>query len=303
MSAAAGLSFTPWIYAVWQASKINADLSQNIGWMSRPTPGIIFQFVFDVIEPFYFQQSSDEPASRFLITVPLLLLIAVAKLLFFAGWKNEADKRGFYLLGVLTAIPIMIAFVASWVLPFSIWGSRHLIIVYAPMIILTAKFLTELKIPSVKILFSSLIILLFGIALTLQLKSEQAKFIWCGWEALARNIDADKGHKIYVFEDLTAYHFWFATRKNNETPQIFKVENVEGVAEDKAYFLPRGFDGINTIDENGIAGERFWIAFRATVWDQAKPPLGNFVQKGYRLAPPIAFEVKGQKAFLVEAER
>lgn len=303
MCGAVILSFTPWIFAVWQASKINADVVQNIGWMSRPTIRLIFQFVFDVIEPFYYQQSSDYPTSIFLITVPLLLLIGAAKIFYFAGWKNKSEKQAFYLLSIFVAVPILSVFLASWTLPVSIWGSRHLIIVYAPMLILTAKFLEEIKIQLVKIIFITLTFFLFGAAFAIQLKAGQPKLFWCVWEDLAREIKLNQPTKIYVFEDLTAYHFWFATRKNGESAQIFKVKNIEGVEEDTAYFLPRGFDRIKTIAENDIEGERFWIAFREEDWNKTKPPLINFIQKGYEIGEPTIIEVKGLKAFLVEAKK
>lgn len=303
MSGTAVLSFMPWIFALWQASKINSDVAQNIGWMSKPTLTVIFQFAFDVIEPFYFQQSSDEWSSTFLVTIPLLLLIGASKIFYFAGWKDEADKRVFYLLSIFTAVPILSAFAVSWLLPVSVWGSRHLIIVFVPMLILAAKFLTEIKIRSIKIIFLSLIFLIFGTAFVLQLRTEQPKFIWCAWEDLAGNIDASQPQKIYVFEDLTAYHFWFAMREKGDKAEVFKVKNLEGIEEDAAYFLPRGFEGIKTIDESEINGKRFWIAFREEDWDKTKPPLRNFIQKGYRISEPIAIEVKGLKAFLAGVEK
>jgi uncharacterized membrane protein len=303
MCGAAILSFAPWIFAIWQASKINADVVQNIGWMDRPTIRIIFLFVFDVIEPFYYQQSSDYPTSIFLITVPLLLLIGAAKIFYFVDWKDNVEKQALYLLSIFVALPILLVFFASWTLPVSIWGSRHLIIAFSPMLILAAKFLTEIRIHLVKIIFLNLLFLLFGAAFAIHSKTGQPKFFWCVWEELARGIETNNSPKIYVFEDLTAYHFWFATRKNGGNVQIFKVKNVERIEEDTAYFLPRDFDGIKTIDGTGIVDEQLWIAFRDEDWNKTKPPLLNFIQKGYEIGEPTVIEVKGLKAYLVEAKK
>src|SRR5215213_3971742 len=51
MLGAVFLSFMPWIYALRQAAKINADVGQNIGWMRKPNLRAILQFVYDLFEP------------------------------------------------------------------------------------------------------------------------------------------------------------------------------------------------------------------------------------------------------------
>lgn len=53
MTGIAVLSFAPWFFTVWQASQTNSGLAQNIGWMTKPDLALIFQFIFDVLEPFY----------------------------------------------------------------------------------------------------------------------------------------------------------------------------------------------------------------------------------------------------------
>ena len=117
---------------------------------------------------------------------------------------------------------------------------------------------------------------------------------------MARSIDASEPQKIYVFEDLIAYHFWFALR-DSERVQIVKIKNIEGIEEDAAYFLPRGFDAVKTA--NDFEGEKFWVAFRAATWDESKPPLRNLKAEGYSFGEPKVFEAQGLKAFLVEVKR
>ncbi len=65
------LSFSPWIFAVLRASQINADVGQNLGWASKPNLPTLFQFIFDLIEPFYYQSSNVDATSIYLITIPL----------------------------------------------------------------------------------------------------------------------------------------------------------------------------------------------------------------------------------------
>ncbi len=297
------LSFAPWIFAVWRAAQVNADFGQNIGWMTKPNPKIVSEFVFDLIEPFYFQASSVDASSNFFVSVPILLVFIAAAIFYFSNRKDksEAERHSFFLLAIFILMPVLLAFAASWLLPYSVWGTRHLIIVFAPTAILLSIFLDEIEIKILKIGFVSFIFLLSGVAFVIQMKTPQQKFIWCAWEDLAHNIDAGKPQKIYVFEDLTAYHFWFALQRDSDLIQIIKIKNVAGMVEDKAYFLPRGFDAVQTV--NDFEGERFFVAFRDKDWNEQKPPLQNLMDKGYRIGEPQTFEAQGLKAFLVEVKK
>jgi uncharacterized membrane protein len=296
-------TFVPWIFAVWKASATNAGLAQNIGWIEKPNLTAIFGFIFDLIEPFYFQQSSRDATSLFYISVPILLVIVTATIFYLAGWRERSAnrRRDFLLLLIFIKVPILLAFAASWIFPYSIWGARHLIIVFAPMAILTAILLDKIKIEELKNGLIALVFLLYALAFALQFKNVQTTFIWCAWENLARKADAEKADKIYAFEDLSAYILWFSLRESDRF-QIVKV-NVEGLAEDKAYFLPRGFEKVQTIDADGIEGERFWIAFRDKEFNLSKPPLRNLIEKGYKIGEPEVFQAQGLMAFLVLVEK
>ncbi len=295
------VAFVPWIFMIWRAAEMNSELSQNIGWIAKPNFLTIFQFVFDLIEPFYFQASSADASSNFYIAIPVLLLTLTASVFYITGLriKDETERRNFILLLILIKLPLLLTFAASWILPYSIWGTRHLIIVFAPMAIFTAMVLNAIEIKPLKIVLISLMFLLSGAAFAIQFRTAQPNFIWCGWEDLAQNIDSSKPQTIYVFEDLVAYHFWFALRESDQI-KVVKVKNIEGIIEDTAYFLPRGFDKVQTMDESGIEGERFWIAFRDKNFDTSKPPLQNLIKKGYKIGESKMYEAHGSKAFLIE---
>lgn len=298
------VSYAPWIFALLQAWRANADVGQNIGWMSRPNLTALIQFAFDTFEPFYFQTSSIDSSSVYYISIPLLLIIGVAKIFYFLAWRNReaGERRAFYLLALFFALPVVIAFAASWIFPYSIWGTRHLVIVFAPAMILAAKYLTEIQMKSLKIAFVAVIFALFAVGFVIQTKSAEARYIWCAWENFAEKTNVEKNRKIYAFEDLTAYHLWFSLRENSGV-QIVRVKDVEGIIEDKAYFLPRGFDAVPTISETEIGGERFYIAFRDMIWNEKHPPLKNLIEKGYKIGEPQIYEAQGLKAFFVEISR
>jgi len=302
------LSFTPWIYAVWQATKINSNVGQNIGWMTKPNLLFVFQFVFDLFEPIYFEQSNRDASAIFLITAPIIAVGIIAVGFYFAVWKNESavEKRNFLLLVIFLFAPILIAFIASWILPYSIWGTRHLIIAFVPFVILLAIVFSKIKFWQLRTASLSLIFLLFSAAFLLQAMRAEPKYIWCAWENLALSLrqthpNSNEPTKIYVFEDLVAYHFWFALRDLDAQFQIKKINEIEGLNEDKAYFLPRGFNSVSTTKQ--FEGERFFVAFRDKTWSEFAPPLRDLKAQGYRIGEPQIFEAQGLKAFLVEVRK
>ncbi len=294
------LSFAPWFVAVFQAARSGANVSQNLGWASKPNLEALFQFLFDLLEPFYYQQSNIDAASIYLITIPLLLIIITAFAVYFTDWKSatEKEKNAFYFLIVFIVTPGLVAFTASWIFPVSVWGTRHLIIVFAPLAILMAKFLSKIHIPVLRSILTLLIFLLFGIAFWLHLQRGTTTFIWCAWGKLVADLPKTEPTKIYVFEDDIAYQTWFALRDNGKNFQIIKVNDIPGLAEDKAYFLPRGFDVVKQAAD--FEGERFYIAFRDKKFDNLKPPLRTLIDKGYKIGQPKVFEAQGLEAFLVE---
>lgn len=315
MFAAALLCFAPWIYAVWQAMKINANVGQNIGWMTKPNFSTIFQFVFDLLQPIYYEQSNvRQNIFDLLLTVVIVLLIfaavAVAGGFYFARWKNESasEKRNFFLILIFFLTPLALAFTASWILPYSVWGTRHLIIAFAPFVILLANAFSKINFRELKFASIGLICIIFTAAFVFQTTRETPKYIWCAWENLANNLYASTLHgedaaniKIYVFEDLVAYHFWFALRDSDRGFQIVKINGIEGLKEDAAYFLPRGFNKVQTSTQ--FEGERFFIAYRAKNWNESAPPLQNLKSQNYKIGEPQIFEAQGVKAFLVEVRR
>ncbi len=298
------LSFAPWIFAIFKAAQINSDLSQNIGWIVKPNLYVIAQFIFDLVEPFYFQASSADFASNYLLCVPILLLIGAAKIFYLINYKErtETEKVNFQMLSIFVLIPLLLSIILSWILPVSIFGTRHLIFIFPPVAIFAALFFDKIKPFILKIVLLSILFFFFALAFIIESKRPKQTFIWCAWENFAAEIPNNQPTKIYVFEDLVAYHFWFAER-NNPNVEIVKTENLAGVLEDKSYFLPRGFDGVKKINFDEITDENFYIAFRDPQFDLQKPPLKNLIEKGYKIGEPKVFEAQGLKAFLVEVKK
>lgn len=298
------VAFVPWVLTIFRASEANAGLSQNIGWIAKPNPLVLLQFGLDLVEPFYFQASSADWKSNYLISLPILFIIIALFVFFAANWKlqEETAKRNLIVLLIFIFLPCLLAFIGSWIFPYSVWGTRHLIIVFAPLAILAATLLENIKIKSLKLGFLTAFSILFLGALFVQIRANEPKFIWCAWENLAQSLDKNEAQKLYVFEDLTAYHFWFAMRESDNF-KVFTVKNIDGLKEDTAYFLPRGFDSVQLAKIEEINDQKLYIAFQANEWNESEPPLRNLKLRGYRVVEQKIIEAQGLKAFLVLMEK
>lgn len=300
-------SFIPWIVAVWQAAA-GGGLGQNIGWMSRPGPREIVTFVLNIIEPFYSKASSAESLSIFRVTLPLLLIVVTAAAVYSVEFvKVDINgRRNAYFLPAFFKLPVIAVFIVSWLLPYSIWGTRHLIIVFAPFMIWLSTAISEIPLKWLRTVAVTLIVLFSGYAFVLQSSREVTQHSWCAWGPLA--IDAATAlpeiDPIYTVEDLVAYHLWFAERgKQSEGYRVSKLTGMEGIQEDKAYFLPRGFDSVTRVDLANVADTRLWLAYRSVRLSDSEPPLRNFILKGYRILDRKVQESYGETATMVLLEK
>src|SRR5690606_13381133 len=103
--------------------------------------------------------------------------------------ENETEKQTLILLTIFTTLPILLASVASWILPYSVWGTRHLIFVFPPFAILAAIALTKIKPAPVAGIFLGLIFVLFGAAFLIQMRRGAPVLFECAWENLAGKLD------------------------------------------------------------------------------------------------------------------
>lgn len=296
------VAYVPWILAIVNAVRAGSAISQNIGWIERPGILSIFDLACDLIEPFYYQANSVAPSTIIIVTLPLLTAIAAATLIYVFEWKQHDERERFWMLGMILLVPIVLAFAASWIFPFSIWGSRHLIAVFPPMMILAALFLTSISDRFVRYLLIAVAFLLIGSGGYQYANTRTSPQVWCAWERLAADIPRGTPTTVFVFEDLVAYHFWFATR-GSENIKIVKIEGVPGLMEDKAFFLPRGFDGVQRSGPNDLKGDRFWVAFRDIIWNEKHYPISSLAVQDYSIINRYNVSGSGMNAFLVEFQR
>ena len=279
------IAFVPWMIAVVKAAEAGSDVGQNISWMTKPRFREMLTFIFDLTEPFYFQASNAEPASIYRVSVPIVLIFITAIVFYFINWKRNEDKQIAGLLALFALFPALVAFLVSWIMPHSVWGTRHLIVIYAPASILLAYFVTRIPVAVVRIGAVTLIVLLTGYAFALQAMRPSPRYVWCAWNDVAADIRS-KGEpvNIYSFENLVAYHVWFALR-DSEQSTVHVVKGVDVRTDDESYFLPRGFDAVPNVRLEDIKDEKLWLAFRTSLDGEDAPILAAFKSIGYVACP------------------
>ena len=302
------VSYVPWIYAVAVYREPGKGLAQNIGWITRPKFSDVFEYFVQLSKPFLFSQSTLDRSEAFVSgSFVLLLLVIAIVLLYLRKVRANSSRHVEDVLLVLLIVPLILAVALSWLLPYSIWGTRHLIACATPFFLLAGIAIESLRPYWAK----AAILIVIGCVMTLAgaiyLIRPAPKLSWCAWDKLLSRIPASvdtPALPVYSFEDLVAYHLWFAT---SETPtphlQIKVVKGLAGVLEDPAFFLPRRFNEIERVTPEEISGEHLWIAFRARRWDENAAPIRHVKSLGYTTQTVLSATAQGEQVFLVELMR
>ncbi|HEX3281806.1 MAG TPA: glycosyltransferase family 39 protein [Pyrinomonadaceae bacterium] len=308
------LAYAPWLFLISANRDAGKGLAQNIGWVTRPTWRDIAQLFALLNKPFWsIQSTAARPFD--LLTAFFALLIVGAPLIFLTMrvWRgtvlaNDSNPQTFRAVSLFTLAPVIIVFGLSWLLPQSVWGTRHLIVVAAPYAILVSVAIVRVPLPWLRIAAVLVLgswLLLAGIAWAL---TPPPVLIWCAWEPLAHKLEESAPQaqevRVYAFEDLVAYHLWFAFDSSHRKQfKVMVVKGLEGIPEDPAYFLPRRFNEIAVVNTKQITGDDIWVAFRAPRWDETLPPLSTLESMGYISRAVQSVQAQGQQAYVVRMTR
>lgn len=304
------VAYLPWVYEVIKVAG-HADsgrgIGQNIGWVTRPGLFDLAQYFVLLNRPFLFVQSSTDTGFNLVMAAIAFILFGLPLLALFLDPKNKEPKDvRIYALIVFFLAPVILAFVLSWVSPYSVWGTRHLSIAAGPYAILAAVALRRLQPHWIRITVLAVLGSWLLLSAAVFLFSRPPNFIWCSWQQLAAQMSAAESNssgpvQVYAYEDLVAYHLWFALESpDNKRFKVAAVKNVPGITEDPAYFLPRAFTGIAVQKTPALAGDKVWVAFRSNQWDETRPPLDGIKGSGYQVGRSVTVKAQGQQAFLVE---
>lgn len=292
--------FLPWLVAVIDAASKSPGLTQNIGLTLRPGFGELFRLCLALIEPFYYSRTTTDGASNYVVTIPLLLLL-VSAFVIYATAKDIEKTQDRKLLYIFAAVPVAAAFIASWIFSHSIWGVRHLSVVFPVAAIIIADTVLRLRSHHVRTVFLTLGILFTSYAFFKTWQRPQEPMIWCCWEKLESQTssNAEGERYIYAFEDLVAYHLWFAARGSGQT-HVGVVSGIDGIREDRGFFIPRGFDDISRVNVSDLNEKEIWVAFRSLdAKFLSEEPLRSLTVKGYAVTETRTLQSQGTNAYLI----
>jgi len=281
------LSFIPWLVTILNSERLGSDLDQNIAWQPRPGLREVGNFLLALVEPFYAPASSADPASIKYVSGPLLVVSAIAIGMFLSREKSDDDRTFARFAIVFVAFPFIVAFALSWTLPNSVWGARHLIVAAPIFLILVAASISSLEDRWLRIGAVSVIGILSLVAFILEVRRPVTEQVWCAWAGVESEIRTAESSNaqpptIYSFENLAAYHLWFAGRKEGREG-VSIVKGVPVRTNDQAYFLPRGFDGVLSVNIDEIRDPELWLAFRVFQLNEEFPLIEAFTSRGYRV--------------------
>jgi uncharacterized membrane protein len=305
------LAYVPWLFEIARAYQSNRA-NQNIGWIPRPGFNALFESLTMLHQPFIFPLSNTGTGvSFFLVGLILLAFLLPIGLLIWQSRKrpqSDVDSQRMVLLIVFAFAPFVLAGALSWILPKSIWGTRHLIIAAAPYSMLAAIALSHLGEYWARVaVFLIIGCWFFATALYVVIKPAP-KYVWCAWNPLAAQLSASAPQQqpvaVYAFEDLVAYHLWFTLRNARGAKyRIAVMKSVPGSHEDTAYFLPRDFNDVTVRGPEPPNENDIWIAFRGAPLDMNAEPLRHFASAGFQLKTVLTQHAESQDAYLVELHR
>jgi hypothetical protein len=350
--------YSPWLWMLWRAAGAGQGLiAQNIGWAVAPRVWEITRPFLVLHEPFRFPQNTHQ---RAVLRGNVWLALALFGTSFVAlGWRwfvhgrraaetetgrarradDEACERfAWKFLIFFSTAPVVVAFLLSRMLPHSVWGLRHLIIIAPAYLLLASYALFALRPVWLATTIKLLLACWFALAAMLWFVRQRsdAPPVWCAWETLARRVveressaaagagEVQTGNevRVYATEDLVAYHLWYALSSADPVGtvggrrfRVARVANLPGLVEDRGFFLPRGFDEVlrtgagerggvgATFGSEGLREEHFWAAFRDTNWNAEHPLLRLLAERGYEIEERFEVAASGQKAFIISARR
>jgi hypothetical protein len=199
--------------------------------------------------------------------------------------KSEEQKEFVRFSALFVGVPLLTAFAFSWVMTNSVWGTRHLIVVAPIFLIFAAASVTSLEDKRLRIGAICVIALLIAAAFVVELRRSKPEQVWCGWAGVASQIRAAESARseppvVYTFENLAAYHLWFAGRAAGRE-RVAIVKGVPVRTDDKTYTLPRGFCDVRTLNIDDINDPELWLAFRVFQIGEEFPQIEAFTSRGY----------------------
>jgi hypothetical protein len=270
--------FAPWAFLVTEAAVNKGGLGPNLNWNGRPR-------LFDLV--WYYAILNGPVYNRFRPYAMTFATVLFSAPILFWAWQavrktRMKDRSVFAWLTLLSLLPAVITFVASQVLPQSVWGIRFLIIIAPSYLLLLSIAAMRLRPKWLMTLTVSLMIAWVAFSGGIQLANRDK----IAWEPLVRQmIQAEPDQleliKVYTKQGVTATTIQYYLDSANE--KKLRVEYLGDYTESR--------------------DEHFWVAFLKYEHEHNPLPPSDLVERGYKVGDAIEADAPGHKVFLLPVWR
>ncbi len=276
-------AFTPWLYVAGMRAYAKGGLQSNLNWIAKPT--------FQDLVLFFVELTGfgDYPKVGRRVGGALVLLIAAAM---WVQWRRRHTRSLGHALRFLlyfTLCPVAVAFVASLILPSSVWGRRHLIFVAATVLLLTSVAYWRLRSRAVR-LVGALVCAAWAFAVTshhLGRDDGKAPFDTFVVRMLDREKEIKSPIPLFVLEKNLHFAIWFylktlEAKKDAGFTVHFTAPEIERLSKKAAAFQVRRN---STIDK--ARGTHFWVVSSTYSWRWKVTPEEIMTQRGCQVGPEL----------------
>jgi mannosyltransferase len=275
------LCYGPWVAAIMTALEARSvDLGTQLGWHYKPGIVDVAAYYAQLNGSFTFARST---------TIGILIFGGVILWAAYDIWirskLSEPNKRlVFNFLMALSLLPVVSAFIASRILPQSIWHARYLIISAVPYLLLIALAVTQLRPRWLRILLTVVVVVWSGLSGFNEVQRSDTRI---AWDVLAREMRANEPApgpiKVYALDDFPRY------------PMTFYLEG----AGDNRFRIVR----VTLADISQLKDDRLWIIYPEATWPFPSSA-SHFVQaQGYRIGPTFTSGPRGHRYILFAASK
>jgi hypothetical protein len=185
------ICLSPWVYIVIGKAKEKGGLQSNAAWIPRPRLNNLLMFYRELNGDLIFRDSIY--VCLFLFGAPILIWIAC---LVKNRQEDQQRLRALKYLLMFCGLPVLVTCCASYILPYSVWVDRYLIIVAVPYMLLLAIAVFQLRPYWVRI--SAMLLILGWVSFSEIADLRASTIAWEGtamgsripWEHLMRQLDS-----------------------------------------------------------------------------------------------------------------
>jgi uncharacterized membrane protein len=255
-----GILFAPWAAVVTNAAMAKGGLGSNLGWIRHPKLKDLFWYFagcHGTLEPIRF-------ASLMLVLAFVLLAVSLWRRL--VGNHNDAvtnQRRRFAV--VLAALPPLVSFLVSNILPESVWGNRHLIISAFPYTLLLSIEVTTLRNGWLR----RRVLFVFS--------------VWIAWSGYRETVRPEPRLNVEVLVQQVAR----LAAQSGKSP----VRNIYCLDPYIAFPMRFYFAAdtrepwslVTVSDPTQIRDRATWVAYNRKTWHGAESPQDTFRRQGYEI--------------------